>query len=57
MLAWAATLWAMKGYSLTGARMREIQAVNNARKAGIAQGMSLEEAMEKWKSAEDVEKE
>lgn len=49
MIAWAATLWAMKGYSLTGAKMKEIQAVNAQRKQAIAQGMSLEEAMEKWK--------
>ena len=49
MLAWAATLWAMKGYSLTGARMKEIQEVNAQRKQAIAQGMSLEEAMEKYK--------
>ena len=49
MIAWAATLWAMKGYSLTGAKMKEIQAVNAQRKQGIARGMSLEEAMEKWK--------
>lgn len=49
MIAWAATLWAMKGYSLTGERMKEIQAVNLARKQGIAQGMTMEEAMEKWK--------
>ncbi len=25
-----------------------------SRKSGIAQGMSLEEAMERWKSAEDI---
>ena len=49
MIAWAATLWAMKGYSLTGAKMKEIQAVNAQRKQAIAQGMSLEETMEKWK--------
>lgn len=49
MLAWVATLIAMKGYSLTGARMKEIQAVNAARKEAIADGMSLEEAMEKYK--------
>lgn len=49
MIAWAATLWAMKGYSLTGAKMKEIQKVNAQRKQAIAQGMSLEEAMEKWK--------
>ena len=49
MLAWAATLWAMKGYSLTGAKMKEIQAVNSARKQAIARGMTLEEAMERYK--------
>lgn len=57
MLAWVATLIAMKGYTLTGARMREIQAVNAARKAGISQGMTLEEAMEQWKTLEDVPEE
>ncbi len=55
MLAWAATLWAMKGYSLTGKKMKEIQAVNNARKAYVATGKTLEEAMEVYKTAEDVE--
>lgn len=57
MLAWIATLIAMKGYTLTGARMKEIQAVNAVRKEGIAQGMSLEEAMEKWNSVEDIPEE
>ena len=47
MLAWIATLIAMNGYNLTGERMKEIQAINNARKEGIAQGMTLEEAMTK----------
>ena len=54
MIAWAATLWAMKGYSLTGAKMKEIQAVNAARKKGIADGMTMDEAMQKWQTAEDV---
>lgn len=54
MLAWIATLVAMKGYNLTGARMKEIQAVNAVRKEAIAGGMSLEEAMDKWKSADDI---
>ena len=54
MVAWAATLLAMKNYELTGARMKEIQAVNAARKEGVAGGMTLEEAMEKWKTIEDV---
>ena len=54
MIAWAATLWAMKGYSLTGAKMKEIQTVNAARKKGIADGLTMEQAMQKWQTAEDV---
>ena len=49
MVAWALTLIAMKGYSLTGERMKEIQRVNAERRDAIAEGMSLEEAMEKYK--------
>ena len=45
MVAWALTLIAMKGYSLDGERVKVIQAVNSARKAAIANGMSTEEAM------------
>ena len=45
MLAWAATLIAMKGYALTGEKMRQIQEVNLKRKEAIANGMSMEEAM------------
>ena len=48
MLAWIATLWAMHGYSLTGAKMKEIQSVNSARKQAIASGVSLEEAMKQY---------
>ena len=54
MIAWALTLWAMKGYELDGKRVKEIQAVNNARKQGIASGMSLEQAMERWQTMADV---
>ena len=52
MVAWLATLWAMHGYSLTGAKMKEIQEVNSARKQGIAEGMTVEQAMEKWPGKE-----
>lgn len=45
MLAWALTLFAMKGYSLDGQKIKTIQAVNVARKAAVADGMSMEEAM------------
>lgn len=57
MLAWVATLVAMKGYTLTGARMKEIQAVNAVRKDAVSNGMHLEDAMLQWKSAEDVPEE
>ena len=46
MIAWALTLWAMRRYELDGQRVKTIQAVNAARKAAIAEGMSLEEAMQ-----------
>ena len=52
MIAWAATLWAMKGYSLTGAKMKEIQQVNGQRKEAIANGMTLEQAMKEYPSVE-----
>lgn len=48
MLAWVATLISMKGYTLTGDRMKEIQAVNATRKDAIAKGMSVDEAMQTW---------
>ena len=46
MAAWAATLLAMRGYELDGKRVKTINAVNTARKAAIARGMSMEEAMQ-----------
>ena len=54
MIAWALTLWAMKGYSLTGERMKEIQAVNAVRKDAIAKGMTMEEAMKTWQTMDQV---
>jgi Na+/melibiose symporter-like transporter len=57
MAAWAATLIAMKGYSLTGDRMKEIQAVNAVRKDAIAKGMPMEEAMQKWTTIDQVPQE
>ena len=45
MVAWAATLIAMRGYELDGKRVKTINAVNAARKAAIANGMSMEQAM------------
>lgn len=57
MAAWAATLIAMKGYELTGARMKEIQRINARRKDAIAGGMTMEQAMEKWKTVDQLEEE
>ncbi|MBR5473848.1 MAG: MFS transporter [Lachnospiraceae bacterium] len=54
MVAWAITFLVMKDYSLTGSRMKEIQAINAARKEGIEKGMTLEEAMERWQTVEDI---
>ena len=48
MLAWMTTLWAMHGYSLTGEKMKTIQAVNAARRKAVADGMSLEQAMKTY---------
>ena len=55
MIAWAVTLISMKGYDLTGARMKEIQLVNNKRKEAIASGMTFEEASQKYVTAEDCQ--
>ena len=54
MVAWAATLIAMKGYSLTGETMKEIQAVNACRRDAVANGMSMEDAMRNYVKMEDV---
>ncbi len=54
MVAWAITLLAMRGYELSGPRMKEIQAINNARKELVAKGMTLEEAMVKIQTVEDI---
>ncbi len=45
MASWAVTLLAMKGYSLTGEKMKAINKVNTARRTAIAGGMPAEEAM------------
>ena len=54
MVAWAATLIAMKGYTLTGAKMKEIQTVNACRRDAVAKGMKLEEAMDKWQTMDQL---
>ncbi|MBQ6993982.1 MAG: MFS transporter [Lachnospiraceae bacterium] len=57
MIAWILTQYAMHRYSLSGERMKEIQSVNAVRKHAMNEGMSMEEAMHKWQTIEDVPKE
>lgn len=57
MLAWAATLIAMKYYRLTGENMKEIQRVNAARKEAIQNGASFTQAMQTHQASEQVAKE
>jgi probable glucitol transport protein GutA len=54
MIAWVLTLVAMKGYTLTGDRMKEIQAVNACRKDAIAGGMSVEAALSTYETMDQV---
>ena len=46
-------LLAMRGYSLTGAKMKEIQATNAKRSAAVAEGMTIRQAMEKYPCTQD----
>ena len=50
MCAWALTLWSMTGYELDGERVKEIQEVNGKRRAAVADGMTIEEAMKEFPS-------
>jgi len=52
MLSFVVTLIAMKKYSLSGVRMKQIQEINSKRKDGIAGGMDVNQAMEMWKLQE-----
>lgn len=54
MAAWLVTLICMRFYKLSGARLREIQAVNSVRKAAINGGMPKDEAMVTWKTIDQV---
>jgi len=45
MIAWIATIVAMKGYILDGEKMKEIQEINVLRREAIENGMSSEEAL------------
>lgn len=54
MIAWIATLAAMHRYQLTGERMREIQMINAVRRDAVNNGMSVQEALERWKTIDQV---
>ncbi len=54
MLAWIATLVAMHGYKLTGAHMKEIQAINAVRRDAISKGMSVDKALARWTTIDQV---
>lgn len=57
MLAWIATLAAMHGYKLTGARMKEIQSINAVRRDAISKGMNVDDALAKWTTIDQVPEE
>lgn len=54
MASWLVTTFCMSRYSLSGDKMREVQAVNAVRKAAVQQGMSMEEAMKTWQTIDQV---
>lgn len=54
MVSWLVTTFCMTRYSLSGDKMREVQAVNAVRKAAVQSGMSMDEAMETWKTIDQV---
>ena len=54
MAAWLVTIFCMTRYSLSGEKMREVQAVNAVRKAAVQGGMSMAEAMATWQTIDQV---
>jgi Na+/melibiose symporter-like transporter len=54
MCAWLITIFCMTRYGLSGKKLQEIQAVNAVRKAAVQGGMSMEQAMETWKTIDQV---
>ena len=49
MIAWLVTILFMRNYSLTREKMEEIQEVNRKRKKAVSEGMSVAEAMERFR--------
>jgi Na+/melibiose symporter-like transporter len=54
MVSWVITLICMLFYKLSGAKLKEIQAVNNVRRAAMQGGMPKPEAMQTWVSIDQV---
>lgn len=54
MVAWLVTTFCMTRYKLSGKKLQEIQAVNAVRKAAVQGGMTMEQAMETWKTIDQV---
>lgn len=54
MISWLITLFCMSRYSLSGKKLEEVQAVNAVRKAAVAGGMSMDEAMDTWQTIDQV---
>lgn len=54
MISWLITAFCMTRYSLSGEKLREVQAVNAVRKAAVNGGMSMEEAMATWQTIDQV---
>lgn len=57
MTSWVVTMIGMRFYKLNGEKLREIQAVNAVRKQAIAGGMKKTEALELWKTIDQVPEE
>ena len=54
MAAWLVTIFCMTRYSLSGEKMREVQAVNAVRKAAVLKGMKMADAMSTWQTIDQV---
>lgn len=54
MAAWLVTVFCMTRYGLSGAKLKEVQAVNAVRKAAVQGGMSMEQAMATWQTIDQV---
>lgn len=54
MASWLVTIFCMTRYNLSGEKMREVQAVNAVRKYAVLHGMHMKEAMQTWKTIDQV---